>query len=100
MDRLKTLELRAEMFKAAHEYHAALAAYCRARATDRDIESPTQILLGKGLFYYIALSKLLAHESTQRLAERMSFLRSSQRLLARRYAQLKQPLPSSALPAP
>ena len=90
MDQVRTLQLRAEVFKAAHEYHAALAAYCRATATAQDIESPTQVLLGKGLFYYIALSKLLARESTQRLAERMNYLRNSQQLLARRYAQLKQ----------
>jgi hypothetical protein len=97
---MNSTELRGEVYKAAHEYHAALAAYCHARRAGEDIESPTQILLGKGLFYYIALSKLLGRENSERLLQRMSYLRNSQQLLARRYAQLKQRLSSSALPAP
>jgi hypothetical protein len=96
----ETAELRGQMFRAAHEYHAALAAYCEAMRKSADIENPTQVLLGKGLFYYLALSKLLARESTRRIVERMSYLRASQQVLARRYALLKQARASSGLPAP
>lgn len=84
-------ELRGQVFRAAREYHAALAAYCQAMSNRADIENPTQVLLGKGLFYYLALSRLLAKERTQRIVERMSYLRVSQHVVARRYALLKQP---------
>lgn len=96
----ETAELRGQVYRAAHEYHAALAAYCHAARRGEDIESPTQVLLGKGLFYYLALSRLLARESTGRIVERMSYLRESQQVLARRYALLKQARPSPVLPAP
>ena len=86
----ETAELRGEVFKAAREYHAALADYCHAMAGARDIETPAQVLFGSGLFYYVALSRLLARESSQRIAERLNYLRASQVALSRRYALVKQ----------
>ena len=85
-----TAELRSEVFRAAQDYHGALADYCHAMAEARDIETPAQVLFGRGLFYYLALSRLLARENTQRLAERLRYLRTSQFTLARRYALVKQ----------
>jgi hypothetical protein len=97
---LETAELRSEVFRAAHAYHGALAGYCHAMATEQDIESPSQVLLGHGLFYYIALSKLLARERSQRLAQRMKYLRASQQALSRRYALVKQRAVNPRRPAP
>lgn len=87
----ETVELRGEVFKAAKDYHGALAEYCHAMARAQDIETPAQVLLGRGVFYYLALSRLLAREGGQRVVERMRYLRVSQRALSRRYALHKEP---------
>ena len=86
----ETAELRSEVFRTAQDYHGALAAYCRAVARAKDIETPAQVLVGRGLFYDLALSRLLAHENTERLAQRLRYLRTSQFTLARRYSLVKQ----------
>jgi hypothetical protein len=97
---LETADLRGEVFRTAQAYHAALADYCHAMGTAQDMESPSQVLLGRGVFYYLALSKLLARESSQRLAERMYYLRASQRALSRRYALMQQAVVNPGLPVP
>jgi hypothetical protein len=83
-------ELRRQMFRAAHDYHDAAARYCRAWSAEADIETPTQVLLGKSLFYYLALSKLLAAESSESVQRRLRYLRETQKMLARRYDLVKQ----------
>lgn len=46
---------RNEVFQAARAYFGAAARYSRAMRTGADLETPTQELVGHGIFYAMAL---------------------------------------------
>ena len=88
--RLDPSDLRKKVFRAARDYHAAVRDFCRAAQRGLDLETPCQVLVGKGVFYYVALSELLSQEDTPRTRQRLVDLRASQIAISRRYSRFKQ----------
>ena len=72
---------RAEVFRTAREYFGAAARYWQAALRGEDMETPTQDLLGRSLFYEAALKN--CHEDWS--ARRREALRRRMLLLSSRY---------------
>jgi hypothetical protein len=83
--------LRADMFRAAKAYHAAVAAYCRVLRNRQDLEDAAQQVLGASLRYRIAIDRVLA--STPEDAgsrSRLRALRAQLNCLSRQYNTVKR----------
>ena len=61
-------QLLGEVFRAAREYHSALARYAATLRQRADIESATQAVVGTSLRYRVALDKLAANSDDETLA--------------------------------
>jgi len=72
---------RHEVFRAARDYYDAAARYWRAARKREDMETPTQELLGRSLFYDAALKRCNEDWS----ARRRDALRRRIWLLSARY---------------
>jgi hypothetical protein len=53
-------QLRSPLFRAASQYHAALARYARAMKLRADLETPAQQVIAAGLRYRLALEAMRA----------------------------------------
>jgi hypothetical protein len=53
-------QLRSPLFRAASQYHAALARYARAMKLRADLETPAQQVIAAGLRYRLALEAIRA----------------------------------------
>src|SRR2546428_11335383 len=80
-------QLLSEVFRAAREYHAALARYAATLRQRADIESATQAGVGTSLRYRVALDKLAANSDDETLALVAG---------ARRRARIRRLLPSTS----
>ena len=74
---------RHEVFRTAHDYYDAAARYWRAARKREDMETPTQELLGRSLFYAEALKK----SSGEAARRRLRVLRWQVHALTERYAR-------------
>ena len=89
-------QLLSEVFRAAREYHAALARYAATLRQRADIESATQAVVGTSLRYRVALDKLAASDDQETVAfvaggGRRARIRRLLASTSRRYNIVKRP---------
>jgi hypothetical protein len=66
-NRLVNHTLLAEVYRAARNYHGALADYANAMRTGSDIEDAAQWVIGTSVRYRIAIDELLADDDAESL---------------------------------
>jgi hypothetical protein len=86
--------LLGEVFRAAGDYHSALAAYAARMRDGTDIESAAQTVVGTSLRYGVALEKLAASDDEALALVNPGRLERMRRVLtnaSRRYNMVKTP---------
>lgn len=92
-DPLKAMtDLRHLIFQTAHAYFEAAARYWTAARRGEDMETPTQELVGRGIFYHQALVEYVQAVPDARFARRrLAYLREHARLTSRLYPRMARP---------
>jgi hypothetical protein len=90
--------LLADIYRAARQYHGALAHYAAAMRSGSDIEDAAQSIVGTSLRYRLAIDHLLARDDAESLnmvasRGRLERLRRVLYSASRRYNLQKRPAP-------
>jgi hypothetical protein len=91
---------RNDVFRAARDYHAALAAYARALKAGGDVENLAQSVLGTSLAYHRALGLWMAEEpANENCRRRAHVLKRLLHCVSIKYNIAKRSSPLEALPS-
>ena len=87
--------LLTELFRAAHDYHAAIARYAAVLRAQGDIETAVQDIMGTSVHYRMALDKLVDSDDYEALSivagvGRLDRLRRLLASASRRYNMVKR----------
>jgi hypothetical protein len=86
-------ELRQPVYRAAADYHAAVARYARALRSGRGLEAAAQAIVGTSLRYHVALESCLRHVERDHAVAAQKRLLHLRRLLeaaSRQYDALRR----------
>ena len=81
------------MYRAAADYHAAVARYARALLSGKDLEAAAQAVVGTSLRYHVALEGCLKHAARDHMVAAQKRLLHLRRLLeaaSRQYDALRR----------